>query len=136
MTILLDKIPLELAEKLVKDDPVRPDIPASVRQQNHFQMFQTENAVICVAFCNKVPKTQQGLLESKPGNIAVFYSVWSYQKGAGRDIVLRVIEEARKRGMSRFVTMSPKTQMAERFHIRNGAELVSENETTNNFEYL
>ncbi len=94
-------------------------------------------ACICIAFCNTVPKTEQELLESKSGDIAVFYSVWSYNNkpGAGREIVFEALDLAKEKGMRRFVTMSPKTEMARRFHLRNGAKLVSENEETNTFEY-
>ena len=36
---------------------------------------------------------------------------------------------------NRYVTMSPKTEMAMKFHLSNGAVLLRENEETNNFEY-
>ena len=35
----------------------------------------------------------------------------------------------------RLVTLSPKTDMATKFHLSNGAKLISENMLTNNFEY-
>ena len=37
--------------------------------------------------------------------------------------------------LNRLVTLSPLTEMAEKFHIRNGAKLLQVNETTQNFEY-
>ena len=37
--------------------------------------------------------------------------------------------------IKRFVTLSPKTEMAKKFHLRNGATELQENETTVNFEY-
>ena len=40
-----------------------------------------------------------------------------------------------KKNVNRLVTLSPKTEMAKRFHEKNGAELVSENEESYNFEY-
>jgi len=38
--------------------------------------------------------------------------------------------------VTRFVTLSPKTDMAHRFHIRNGARMLRENADTINYEYL
>jgi len=35
----------------------------------------------------------------------------------------------------RFVTLSPKTEMARKFHHSNGAITLSENEVTDNYEY-
>jgi hypothetical protein len=54
---------------------------------------------------------------------------------AGRNIVFEALDLAKERGMTQFVTMSPKTDMAEKFHLSNGATLLAENESTNNFEY-
>ena len=124
------------AVKFVIDDPVRPSIPASTRIRNNFEMYNTESAVICIAFCDTIPTTEEDLLSSKSGDIAVFYSVWSYKKGAGRDIVFEALDLAKEKHCTRYVTMSPKTEMAERFHIRNGAILLKENRLTNNFEYI
>ena len=38
-------------------------------------------------------------------------------------------------GIKRVVTLSPKTEMARRFHLRNGAREVGVNVVTANFEY-
>ena len=35
----------------------------------------------------------------------------------------------------RLVTLSPKTKMARRFHLNNGAVLLKENKYTDNYEY-
>ena len=37
--------------------------------------------------------------------------------------------------IQRFVTLSPKTDMAHRFHIGNGAGILRENASTINYEY-
>jgi hypothetical protein len=37
--------------------------------------------------------------------------------------------------VTRFVTLSPKTEMARRFHHKNGAVTLRENEDTVNYEY-
>ena len=66
----------------------------------------------------------------------VAYTVWSLQKGMGRKIILdlqAMIRETYR--FKRLVTLSPKTEMATKFHLSNGAELIAENMTTNNFEY-
>ena len=41
----------------------------------------------------------------------------------------------RSNHINRLVTLSPLTEMAERFHIKNGAKKLQVNETTQNFEY-
>ena len=132
---MLIRTNLSSAIKYIKDDPVRPNIPAQVRIQNHFEMYHTSGAVICTAFVDTIPTTEQELLDSSPGTIAIFYSVWSYMRKAGRNIVFEALDLAKERGMTQFVTMSPKTDMAEKFHLSNGATLLAENESTNNFEY-
>ena len=73
----------------------------------------------------------------KDGNIAVAYTVWSLKKGLGRKIILdgvKTIQDSYR--FSRFVTLSPKTEMATKFHLSNGATQVGESEWANNFEYL
>ena len=35
----------------------------------------------------------------------------------------------------KIITMSPKTEMAQKFHESNGAVLIQSNEESNNFEY-
>jgi hypothetical protein len=37
--------------------------------------------------------------------------------------------------LNRFVTLSPKTEMAKKFHHKNGAETFRENEDSINYEY-
>jgi hypothetical protein len=36
----------------------------------------------------------------------------------------------------RIVTMSPKTPLANKFHSKHGAKLISDNEESNSFEYF
>lgn len=137
---------------LFNDDPVRPHLNASFRTSLGRQAFVLYNddetkirAVICCAYTNEVPITEHQLDyysqaacadETIPPRIAVFYTVWSYDRGAGRDIVLAARDYARDvRGCTRFVTLSPLTEMAEKFHIRNGAVLLERGDTCQNFEY-
>ena len=68
-------------------------------------------------------------------NIAIAYTVWSRKRGAGREIINKVLEYARVNGIQRVVTLSPLTPMATHFHIKNGAKQLNINEDTQNFEY-
>jgi len=38
--------------------------------------------------------------------------------------------------VKRFITLSPQTEMARRFHLRNGAVVLQVNTTSVNYEYL
>lgn len=126
---------------LIRDDPVRPAIPRTSRIHDHAEILvliedDKPAAVVCVAYLKEVPKTERALGEH--GNqVAAFYTIWSYQAGAGR----RLIREARQHVsetrplVTRFVTLSPKTEMARRFHISNGAHVLQDNDDTINYEY-
>jgi hypothetical protein len=127
---------------LVKDDPVRPSIPTAARVHDHAEILvlieeDKPASVVCVAYLDQVPTSETEL--GKTGEaVAAFYTIWSYSSGAGR----RLITEARKHiqtnrpSIKRFVTLSPKTEMARRFHIANGASVLQDNETTVNYEYV
>ena len=129
---------------ILKEDPVRPHISKAERLSDGRQVFVLENdgrivAVICVAYTNAIPKDEFELsaYNAFDGTCAIFYTVWSYEKGAGREIIQRVSDHLMKRGwIKRFVTLSPLTEMAEKFHLRNGAELIYRGNTCQNFEYF
>ena len=139
----------ENCSHLIKDDPVRPELDYIFRTFNGREAFVetengTPNAIICVGYNHQVPKTIEELDKysepdfTDPLSIAVFYTVWSYKLGSGKKIVfdaVKRIKEEKKR-VIRFVTLSPKTKMARKFHLNNGAILLSENEVTDNYEYL
>ena len=96
-------------------------------------------AMICVSLMDRVPQTVADLhLTAGLVTVAVFYTIWSYAPGAGvnllRATVARIQEEFPN--ITRFVTLSPKTEMARRFHIKNGAFVLSENSETVNYEYI
>ncbi|MDA8940539.1 hypothetical protein N9H34_00250 [bacterium] len=132
----------------IKDDPVRPHLSAEFRTRGRNKAFalveDTEVlAIVCCALTFGVP-TEEKDLTSKEGHEMVVspYTVWSYKKGAGRQIIeclLRFVQqehqEISKSYWPRIVTLSPKTEMAENFHLKNGAKKIGDNETTNNFEY-
>ena len=129
---------------IIKDDPVRPHIDAAWRIRNGRQVFVLQNndtntidAVVCVAFMDEIPTCESDM--KWPGvDVAVFYTVWSYSRGAGREIIFAAQKEIQKKNpyVKRYVTLSPLTEMAERFHLRNGAVFLQKAETCQNFEYL
>jgi len=126
---------------LLKDDPVRPSIPTASRVHDHAEIFVLlENnepwAVTCVAYLNAVP-TKESELGLVGDNVAAFYTIWSYHAGAGRMLIQQAQAHIRKAKptISRFVTLSPKTEMARMFHIKNGARTLQDNDETVNYEY-
>lgn len=148
---LIDEKNLTTVENICQYDPVRPSIPCEWRIANGNKVFfkgvksfdmryVTEmSAACCVSFKNTVPKSEMEMVSSvHSGNIAIFYTVWSTRKGAGREIIFNIVDylKEHKPNVKRYVTLSPKTEMAKKFHLRNGAEMIAENETTYNFEYF
>ena len=127
---------------LFLDDPVRPHLSAEFRTTENRKAFALMDedgynvrAVVCVAFTDKVATTEEEL--TSPGAIAMFYTVWSYKKGAGREIIFETVNWIKENLplIERFVTLSPQTNMAYKFHTRNGAEIISVNDTSINYEY-
>ena len=58
------------------------------------------------------------------------------KKGGGKLIVKEVFKMIKKSNhLNRLVTLSPLTEMARKFHLRNGAVEVQINDETQNFEY-
>ena len=126
---------------LVKDDPVRPAIPTASRVHDHAEILvlQEDNltaAVVCVAYLNDIPTTEHELGQTG-NNVAAFYTIWSYRAGAGRQLIreARHYIESTRPQIKRFVTLSPKTEMARRFHLSNGAHVLKLNADTVNYEY-
>jgi hypothetical protein len=136
-------------EAICRKDPVRPDIPRSWRIEslnNTREVFIWGkrigfnlwfDACICVAHLEGIPTTEKELMTMNPGDHSIFYTVWSAKKGAGRQIIVSTLEHLKTKFLptQRYITMSPKTEMAMKFHLKNGAILLQENEETNNFEY-
>ena len=129
---------LEEVIELVKDDPVRPNIDPQWRITPPREVYTIDGiAGLCVAFTNSIPISEMDLVgRLHTGNIAVFYTVWSKEKGAGRKILLDLQQKYKdNNNVKRFITLSPKTEMAMKFHLSNGAIEVKVNETSQNFEY-
>ena len=127
----------------VKDDPVRPHIPISERVNDNAKIFALiENeqlaAMVCARFCNGVPANEAELLVpiTEPDTI-VFYTIWSYTPGAGARLINEGLEQVKDNfpNIKRFVTLSPQTKMAERFHLCNGATIFRINSGSVNYEY-
>jgi len=130
-------------QTLILDDPVRPEIPLTDRVNVNSRMYVLKNgdqtqAVTCVKFLSAIPAAVEDmavLVES--ATIAVFYTIWSYAAGAGRALIRETQQsiETEFPEIDTYVTLSPKTDMARRFHLNNGAQELRENSTTINYIY-
>ena len=146
---------VELEKCDISEDPVRPELDNIFRTNYGRKIFGVKfkdeiHAVMCFAFTDEIPKTveeldlfsQDAFLKNvqrdpnKVGRIAIAYTVWSKKKGGGKLIVKEVYKMIKKSNhLNRLVTLSPLTEMARKFHLRNGAVELQVNETTQNFEY-
>jgi hypothetical protein len=129
---------------LLKDDPVRPEIPADQRVTDNGRIFVLKDdndqplAVTCVKFLESIPKSVEDLTSAAVHtNTAVFYTIWSYAAGAGQRLLVEAQAQIKQEHpeVDTYVTLSPKTEMARRFHLKNGAEIYRENETSINYLY-
>ena len=145
---------VELSNCNTKEDPVRPELNNDFRTSYGRKIFGVKyqgeiHAVMCFAFTNEIPKTvneldnlskdaflQSANRDQNVGKIAIAYTVWSKKKGGGKLIVKEVYKMIKKSNhLNRLVTLSPLTEMARKFHLRNGAVELQVNEETQNFEY-
>jgi Malonyl-CoA decarboxylase C-terminal domain len=128
----------------IKDDPVRPDIPGEFRvDRNRFVAALVENerpaSMVCVSMHDFVPESVQDLDRTVDDpTTAVFYTIWSYKPGSGAELLRTVLPRIREQypTVTNFVTLSPKTELARKFHLRNGATVFRENSDTVNYCYL
>ena len=145
---------IELKECNTEEDPVRPELDNKFRTGFGRKIYGVEykgevHAVMCFAYTNEIPKSvdeleklstdaflQSAMRDQSGGQIAIAYTVWSKKKGGGKLIVKEVFKKIKKSNhLNRLVTLSPLTEMATNFHVKNGAKLIQINETTQNFEY-
>lgn len=121
----------------IDNDIVRPELSLKYRFSHGREVYTTNDAVICVAYCNDIPLNIDDLTIMAGIDIAVFYTVWSYEPKAGQIIVNNIYDYLVKHKLwiSRYVTLSPKTDMAKHFHLNNGAVIFRENKTSINYEY-
>ena len=146
---------VELKKCNTNEDPVRPELDNVFRRSFGRKIYGVKymgeiHAVMCFAYTNNIPKNveeldkfshdaflQSAQRDQKVGQIAVAYTVWSKKKGGGKLIVKEVFKKIKSSNhLNRLITLSPLTEMASRFHSRNGAQLLQINETTQNFEYI
>lgn len=128
--------------EFVKDDPVRPEIPREFRvTHNRFisaLVDESPKAIVCVSLHDFVPSKVSDLeLTANSPTTAIFYTIWSYAPGAGAELLRETVAGIRQQypAIQRFVTLSPKTEMARKFHLKNGAFVMRENADTVNYEY-
>lgn len=126
----------------IKDDPVRPELPCEFRvSKNRFVSALVEEkprAIVCVSLHDFVPASVDDLTtDAEVPTTAIFYTIWSYAPGAASELLFATVSKIKETytSVQRFVTLSPKTEMARKFHLRNGAAVFRENPDTINYEY-
>ena len=145
---------VELKECNIDEDPVRPELDNNFRTSYGRKIYGVKYkkeicAIMCFGYTNEIPRNvneldlmtkdahlQSTLRDQRVGKIAIAYTVWSKKKGGGKLIVKEVFKKIKKSNhLNRLVTLSPLTDMARNFHLRNGALELQVNEETQNFEY-
>ena len=145
---------IELETCNIEEDPVRPELDLNFRTSYGRKIYGVKYkkeicAIMCFGYTNEIPKTvneldlmskdahlQSTLRDRNVGKIAVAYTVWSKKKGGGKLIVSEVFKKIKRSNhLNRLVTLSPLTDMARNFHLRNGAFELQVNKETQNFEY-
>ena len=145
---------VELKTCDTKEDPIRPELDVNFRTSYGRKIFGVKYkkeicAIMCFGFTNEIPKTiedfdlmtrdahlQSAWRNKNVGKIAIAYTVWSKKKGGGKLIVKEAFKKIKKSNhLNRLVTLSPLTEMARNFHLRNGAKELQVNKETQNFEY-
>ena len=137
----------DLSNKLldfIKDDPVRPEIPTEFRVSNGrlvaalAEKEDDPEAMVCVSFHDFIPEDVKDLDNTaQVPTTAIFYTIWSYKSGKGQELLRAAVKGIQEQypSVTRFVTLSPKTNLARRFHLKNGATVFRENLETINYEY-
>ena len=133
----------------VAEDPVRPELSLEWRKDFGRQIFGLKyedniEGIVCVAYTNDIPQSVRELelmsenaSMKQDSNTAVAYTVWSRKRGAGKEIIQKLLEHTKQyEHIKRVVTLSPLTPMATHFHMRNGAKCIKISPTTQNFEYV
>ena len=146
---------LELPFIDVTEDPVRPELSLEFRQAYGRKIYGIKDeegdiaAVMCFAFTHEIPKSVEDMdALSKDaamqavhragiqGNVAIAYTVWAKKKGGGKHMVNEVYKMIKgSNHLNRLVTLSPMTDMARKFHLKNGAVELRENSNTINYIY-
>ena len=146
----------------IKDDVVRPNIPIYIKVgpgKKTFALKEGEKilAIMCVSYGYATPINEEQLQKGTGDNLHNYsispldktnffitpYALWSYAPGMGSELLKQFIASIKESYSTinaslwpRIVTMSPKTPVATKFHLKHGAKLISENEESNSFEYF
>jgi len=145
---------VELKSCNASEDPVRPELDVVFRRSYGRKIFGVKYkkeicAIMCFGFTDEVPKTVKELdlmtrdaylksaqRDQNIGQIAIAYTIWSKKKGGGKLIVKEIFKMIKKSNhLTRLITLSPLTEMARNFHLKNGAVELQVNKETQNFEY-
>lgn len=127
----------------IRDDPVRPEISKEFRvDKNRFvATLLNENvpeSMVCISLHDFIPSNVADLDNNvNDPTVAVFYTIWSYKSGSGAKLLHQSVQRIKQLypNITKFLTLSPKTEMARKFHLRNGAVIFRENLDTINYEY-
>lgn len=136
----------DLADPLIAviaDDPVRPHIAVSQRLTDTAEILLLRDhtvttAVTCMQWLSTIPHSESDLLAGDVNHtVAVFYTIWSYQPGAASELLRTSVAWLLQSqpDLTDIVTLSPPTEMARRFHLKNGAEMYRYNGDTVNYRY-
>jgi hypothetical protein len=128
---------------VIKDDPVRPHIPLSQRINDTAEILLLKAgdqilAATCMAWLSDIPQNEQDLIDMlHQKDVAVFYTIWSYSPGAGATLLREAAKWLKEEftDLKAIVTLSPQTEMARKFHLKNGASVHRENTTSVNYRY-
>ena len=149
---------------LIEDDPVRKALfkDNRIRFDDPFAVYAEINeetgeiaAVVCVVVCKFIPQdeyqlrliasgstqeledTLEEVSEGELGTVVCPYTIWSYQRGHGRNLINNLLEAVPVMypEADALITMSPHTRTALKFHVRNGAVMIDRGEGAVNYEY-
>ena len=145
---------VELKTCNIAEDPVRPELDVVFRRSYGRRIFGVKYnkeicAIMCFGFTDEIPRTVKELdlmtrdaylksaqRDQNIGQIAIAYTIWSKKKGGGKLIVKEIFKMIKKSNhLNRLITLSPLTEMARNFHLKNGAIELQVNDETQNFEY-
>jgi hypothetical protein len=129
--------------RVIKDDPVRPHIPLEQRVNEAAEILLLKAgeeilAATCMTWLNDIPQDEDDLVSMEhTKDVAVFYTIWSYAPGAGATLLQEAAKWLKQEfhDIKAIVTLSPQTEMAKRFHLKNGASVHRENPTSVNYKY-
>ena len=135
-------------------DPVRPELDSSFKRSAGRFVYALRGhgndsfgAFCCLAMCNDIPVSTSELdrmtdsresSEYEYGSIVVVpYSLWRYKRSYGYRLIDLLLKKYRKKPFVRgVVTLSPSTELARNFHIKNGAKVYRSLELNTNYSYL